>query len=518
MGKLKRMDQVKIILQVYLDTGSIKGTARRLNLSKNTVKTYIRRAQTFSEDLAKVLLLPDNQFLDVFYITEQTSVDTRASVFEDKIEGWIQSLSSVGVTRHLLWQEYILAYPQGYSYSQFCRHFRRFKGRKQLTLSLNHEPGEKLQVDFAGKQMRWVDTKTGEVHNCEVLIAVFPYSQYSFVIAVPSQKTTDFTTALNQAFLYFKGLPRVVLSDNLKAFVIRPDRYHPTFNDLCVQLATHYGIDLEAARVRKPKDKASVENMVRTIYTRIYAPLRNEIFHSLADLNEAIMRQLKIHNEQPFQKKAGSRKSIFEQVEAPLLDDLPTDLFQIKYTTKAKVQLNYHVFLGQEKNYYSVPFRYAGKQATVLYTADTVEVYIDNQRVAIHERLPGRDTYLHQTKATHMPKNHLEWKKAQGYDAAYFLDEANKIGTATCWAFGYILSSRKHPSQGFNSCRAILQLAKELGKERVEKTAARCQKIGRTSYTMFKNILSKNLDEQAQEISLFKPPKHNNIRGPEKYK
>ena len=133
----------------------------------------------------------------------------------------------------------------------------------------------------------------------------------------------------------------------------------------------------------------------------------------------------------PYQKKAGTRQSVFETFEVPVMRDLPPDLFEIKKITQAKVQRNYHVFIGEEKNYYSVPFRYVGKQTTVIYTSKIVEVYLDNQRIALHKRLGCRNAYVHQTQEEHMPKSHLEWKKAQGYDAAYFLEQAEKIGSAT---------------------------------------------------------------------------------------
>ena len=306
----------------------------------------------------------------------------RESIFLSQINYWIKELRRVGVTRHLLWQEYRKEYPQGYGYSQFCERLKREIGRKDLTLILSHKPGEVMQVDFAGKKMRWVDIYTAEVHECEVLVAVFPHSQCTFAIALPSQKVSDFVHGLNQALLWFGKLPNIILSDNLKSYVIRADKYDPKFNDLCVQLANHYQIDLQATRVGKPKDKASVENMVSTVYRRIYAPLRNETFHSLKEINEAITIQLKAHNDKPYQKKQGNRNEIFRQYELPVMRDLPCDLFEVKKITKSKVRRDYHIFIGEEKNYYSVPFRYVGQNTTVIYTSTVVEVYIDNQRIA----------------------------------------------------------------------------------------------------------------------------------------
>ena len=58
MAKTKRMDQIKIILRTYLQCKTIKGTARRLGVSKNTVRQYLQFAQAIDADLEQVLLLP----------------------------------------------------------------------------------------------------------------------------------------------------------------------------------------------------------------------------------------------------------------------------------------------------------------------------------------------------------------------------------------------------------------------------------------------------------------------------
>lgn len=516
MGKLKRMDQVRTILETYKETGSLKATARRLCISKNTVRTYVRRLKTIEGGVSEVLKLPESKLISLMYETKSEAPPDREAIFLEQVEGWLKELRRVGVTRHLLWEEYRKTYPEGYGYSQFCERLKRSIGRKDLTLAMEHKPGEVMQVDFAGKPLRWVDVSTGELHECQVLIAVMPHSQQTFAIALPSQKVEDFVHGLNQTLLYFGRLPRIILSDNLKSFVTRSDKYEPKFNDLCVQLSAHYQVDLQAARPRKPKDKASVENMVKTSYTRIYAPLRNEIFHSEVELNAAIIHQLKLHNAKPYQKKEGCRLDVFQQFEWPQMRDLPSDLFEIKKTTKAKVQLNYHVFLGEEKNYYSVPFQEAGKQTTIVYTSKTVEIYIKNQRIAIHDRLYS-GSYNYQTKKEHMPSNHVEWKKAQGYDAAYFSRTAAKIGPATDWAIGQVLIARFHQEQSFKSCQGILALGKKYGNDRLELAAKRCLQQSKASYTMLKNILRSNLDQEPLEPDLFTVPKHENIRGPAAY-
>jgi len=517
MGKIKRMDQVRLIIETYLSTKSIKATCRRLHISRNTVKTYIRRGTTYDQDLNKVLALEQSAFLEVFYPSHSTGSSLREKHFKDKISYWLKELPRVGVTRHLLWEEYRQEYPDGYSYSQFCERIRAEIYRRKLTIALDHSPGEVMQADFTGKKMHWIDPQTAEVHECEVLVCVFPHSQYTFAIALASQQVTDFIHGLNQAFLFFAALPKAILSDNLKSYVTKADRYDPDFNELCRQLAAHYQIDLTATRVGKPQDKASVENMVSTVYRRIYAPLRNDVFHSLEQINEAIKRQLKWHNSQPYQKKNGNRKEIFDTYERPLMKELPADLFEVKRITKSKARRNYHVYIGEEKNFYSVPYQFAGSDTIIIYTSKIVEIYADNQRIAIHSRLLSKGMYQYQTKAEHMPRNHQEWKKARGYNAAYFLKEADKIGPATRWVIQHVLVSRIHEQQSYNSCKGILKMAEKYTPNRLENACLRCQKVDKATYRMIQRILLHRLDQESDQPNLFSPPVHQNIRGPKEY-
>jgi transposase len=247
MGKPKRMDQIINILKTYQKTDSIKGTARQCKVSKNTVRDYLRMAAAYDEELAIVLALPTEQLRQVLYPDKVRPMVDRKAVFDTKIDGWIKELERVGVNKQLLYEKYKQEHPDGYGSTQFYRHLRAEIGRRDLTIALNHKPGEKLQLDFAGKTFPWVDRESGEVHQAQVLVGVMPHSQHTFAIALPSQCTADFVHGINETFRFLGGLPKVILSDNLKAFVIKSDRYDPDFNNVCVQLGAHYGIDLQAA-------------------------------------------------------------------------------------------------------------------------------------------------------------------------------------------------------------------------------------------------------------------------------
>ena len=117
--------------------------------------------------------------------------------------------------------------------------------------------------------------------------------------------------------------------------------------------AEHYGVAIIPARVRKPKDKAKVEVGVQIVEQSILAPLRNRVFFSLYEANEAIKSLLEKLNNKPFQKLAGSRKSVFEEIEKEVLHPLPTEPYMLAEWKKVKVNIDYHIEV--EGHYYSVP-------------------------------------------------------------------------------------------------------------------------------------------------------------------
>src|SRR5690554_6394081 len=88
-------------------------------------------------------------------------------------------------------------------------------------------PGEKLFIDFAGDTMEYIDRETGELIKVQVFVACMPATDYGFAMAVPSQKCEDFIHALTSCFHALGGVPKIIVSDNLKAAVTKTDPYEP---------------------------------------------------------------------------------------------------------------------------------------------------------------------------------------------------------------------------------------------------------------------------------------------------
>ena len=151
------------------------------------------------------------------------------------------------------------------------------------------------------------------------------------------------------------------------------------------------------------KFKPNAEGPVNHVSTWITATLRNEQFFSIEELNQAIKKKLKLLNSHPFQKKEGSRISLFLGEEKPLLMPLPVIRFELATWKQATVQFIYHISV--EKMFYSVPFQYFRERVDVRLTDTIVEIFFKNERIASHRRLIGRPGQ-YSTVQAHMPKEH----------------------------------------------------------------------------------------------------------------
>lgn len=514
------MHQIKRVIELHLQGRGIRQISRLTGISRNTIREYLRRMALSGKPLEELLRLEDEALAIIAQVRPIEKnragriADDRYGSIEGRLDYYQAELARRGVTRQLLWQEYRNDHPDGYSYSQFCEHLGRYLKREQAVMHFNHRPGEQLQADFAGDKLGYVDRNTGEWIICESPVCTMRFSHYLYVEALRSQKQEELIKGLVNTFHYLGGVPESTKFDNTRTAVTRASRYEPTFTEAMEMLAAHYGTTILAARVRKPRDKPSVEKGVSIAYNQIYGPLRDRTFYSLEELNAAIRQQLEIVNSKPFQKKAGSRRALFEMHEKPLLKELPCDPYLIKHVTEGKVQRNYHVILGEDRHQYSVPYTLIGKRLRIIYTTDTVEIYDGLSRVTVHKRSYQKNGYT--TLPEHMPEKHRHYTRQKGWNAEYFEQEALRVGKATLHVVQRILESRNFYEQTYNSCLGILRLGNQYGHQRLESACQRIQDAPLVSYGMVANILKRHLDKTCPGPELFTPP-HEQIRGSENY-
>jgi transposase len=508
------MEQLKQILQLKKDGIALREIARRTGVSRNSIKKYLARFEQSFEEQPEVL--SNQQIAETAYNNEALlqATERRQALIQHFTYAETE-LKRTGVTRHLLWLEYKQQHTDGYNYSQYCHHLSQFIKHKDVVMHLEYTAGDMMMIDFAGKKLSYVIMESGELIECEVFVAVLPYSGLIFCKAVHSQNTADFIDCINAMLKFYEGAPLTILCDNLKTAVIRSDRYEPVFTDTCYQLSEHYATTFSATRPYKPRDKAMVERCVNIVYTHLYAPLRNRVFTSLKELNLALAEQLKPLNDKPYKGSAYSRRYFYEQSERATLKQLPSQSFTLKKCVIATVQRNYHIQLTEDHHYYSVPYHYAGKKVKVWYDNKTIEIYLDHNRIALHVR--SHITRSYHTIGEHMPSNHQHATDIKGWTKADLLAKANEVGPHTGQVAAHILSGGIYPEQNFKSCHGMLMLYRHYGSNRLEAACARALRATRINYTMVKNILSAGLDKQPPAEDNHPLPGHDNIRGADHY-
>ncbi len=510
-AKTIKMEHLKLILKFNRDGIPIKEIARKIGISRNTVKKYLS-ATDFEQDL----FISDSQLAEKAF--SNTGVIAKNERHQKLTEHFVYAetqLILTGVTRQLLWLEYIEKEPDGYQYSQYCYHFSNYLKQKEVVMHLEHTCGEEIMIDFAGKKLSYVDVTTGELIECVVFVAVLPFCGLIFCKAVHTQNTFDFIDCINSMLQFYGGTTKTILCDNLKTAVTKPSRFEPVFTEMCLQLSAHYQNYFSATRPYKPRDKAMVEKCVNIVYNNIYGPLRKQTFYSLNELNQAITINLQKLNDKPYKGSCYSRRDLFVQHEKEILRPLPNQPFSLKKVVIATVQRNYHIQLSEDHHYYSVPYMHAGKKVKVLYDNNTVEIYYNHDRIAVHARSIKSKSY--HTIKDHMPSSHQKAVVIKGWTQEDLLDMAARIGVNTRQVAEHILSSGFYPEQNYKSCYGMIMLQQNYPHQRIEAACARAIKGTRPNYSMIRKILQNGLDKQTTLFEAPPLPGHENIRGPQAY-
>jgi transposase len=471
------MRQIRQALRLHLEAGlSYAQIARAVGIGKGTVGKFMLLARAAGVDWAVAQTLSDAQLEARLY---RPAVPRSSRQLEPDF-AWIhQELKRPGVTLQLLWEEYQRDAELAYKYTSFCVKYRAWAQALKRSMRQTHIAGERLFVDYAGQTVPVV---------------------------------ADWVGSIIGALEFIGGVPRLIVPDQTRALIARPDRYEPAVNRLVDELCEHYDVAVLPARPAHPRDKPKVEVGVQVVERWILARLRNRRFFSLADLNAAIGQLLLDLNQRAFKKLPGCRASAFEALDRRELRPLPATRMAIARFKRARVNIDYHVEL--DGHYYSVPHRLVRAEVELRVTATTVEILAGNQRVAVHAYSSRRGA--HTTLAEHMPASHRaqrEWTPQR------LIAWGLSLGAATAAVVRWQMEHRPHPEQGYRACLGLQRLARQFGTARLEAACARALSIRSPTYRSVNSILAAGLDRQQVPAAPAQAalPLHENVRGPDYY-
>ena len=358
-------------------------------------------------------------------------------------------------------------------------------------------------VDYAGPALFITDRHTSVRTAVRVFVAAMGYSHAIFAHATPGERTMDWLDGHVQALDYFGGVPEKIVPDNAKGLVPKTCRYEPVLNPSYIDFARHYDCAVVPARVRRPQDKAKVENAVQILERALFPELMAATFFDIESLNVALREGIDRVNAKPFQKRDGSRHSRLLE-ERAALKPLPVSPYEFAQWKRAKVQLDYHVEVDQRS--YSVPHQQVGKTVDIRVSAHTIEVFLRGKRIASHPCLATRGAYL--TVPEHRPDHH----QSPNVEALY--RRADHIGIATAALVRRQAERKRHPDETLRSIQGILRLAKEYGDSALEAAASQAIALRTLSYRALLALLQQPPPEAARPAIVIH---HEHLRGAAHY-
>ncbi len=392
--KGKSQAMIEHILKMRQENHSIKKITLALGVSRNTVRRYLRKDSK-----------NDNEY---------SPVDTKTD--------WSYAAGQYQLGRPLkrIYEEL----EPGLSYSQFTRTIKLFvKKEVNVAIKLQHEPGEKVQVDYADG-LFITNPKTGVKTKTQFFCGVLPASSMTFGEFTMTQKSRDFIRSHERMWHYFGGVTKYVVLDNLKAGVTKAHRYDPDLNKLYCDYANHTGFAALPARVKTPRDKASVEAAIGVIQRDFFDRYRNHSFYTLQEMNWEFTRYLDEFNRRLMADYGCSRLERFE-LEKEKLKPLPENVYEFFEWKTSKVHPDSCIEL--ERSVYSVPYKYVHQYVHVKYS-DKLVMILDQQTsetVAVHARSPK---FSHSILDEHLPPMKTQMKS---FNVLSVLKFADNIGERT---------------------------------------------------------------------------------------
>ncbi len=507
------MSKLRTIIRLHRDQQGLKTISKLCGISRNTVKKYIRIWNTIELSYENFLSKSDSELHELFCVTEHSAPpDPRREELERRLPAIAKEMNKKGMTIQKQWEKYIGEVPDGYTLTPFRLTVRRYQKVNNPILHIEHKAGDKMYIDYTGSKL-WIYPPGATPYQVEVFVAILGCSLLTYVEAVNSQCKEDLITACENAFYYYGGVPLAVVPDNLKSAVTKGSRYEAVLNGEFERFGEHYGVTVVPARVRKPKDKAHVENAVKLTYKDIFTHIEPLHCPDLISLNAAIRSALELHNSRLLTRRNYSRRSYFEDIEREALGELNPIRYQIKRHVMATVGKDGHVRLGEDVHNYSVPYTHIGKKIKISYTASHVEIFEGYTLIAEHQR--DRTAYRYTTNPEHLCPQHkaiMEWAPEK------FIAQAAAIHEDVEHYIRKVLERKRYRDQAYKCCSGILNFARRVGGDRLAAACRLADSYGRYSFLEIQDILHNQSEGLEVQEEVSDMPEHENIRGKEYYK
>lgn len=489
-----RVYEVREVLRLWLDGEGLRSIERLSAVDRKTVRRYVNAAVELG--LARgggVGQLGDEFVAAVVEVVRPHRSDGHGDGWQrlvaehDTVKDWVAD-GLTGVKIHELLGRRGVRVPLRTVQRYVRDECGRRRGQGPTVRVADGEPGDELQVDFG--RMGHLDVE-GRQRVVWALIFTACFSRHCFVWLSHRQTLDDVIDGFEAAWMFFGGVFRTVIPDNLKAIVIDADPLTPRLNEAFVEYAQARGFHIDPARVRRPQDKPRVERSVPFVRGSMWA---GETFVDLADAQR--------HAEAWCRVRAGQRVhgttqcppiELFTLEEQPRLLPAPTVRYDLPIYTTAKVHRDHHIEVA--KALYSVPGNLIGTRVDVRADRQLVRIYSHGQLVKTHPRQqPGRRV----TDPNDLPDG----------TAAYALRDINHLrrlaashGPAV-GDYAAALLDIPLPWTKMRQVYALLGLVKKWGPERVNAACERALEVDAVNVALIGRMLERGTENTTIQAAL----------------
>jgi transposase len=399
-----------------------------------------------------------------------------------------------------IWQDLVDDHGFRGSYQSVKRFIHKILGSasvQQPCAVIVTAPGEEAQVDYGeGPLVR--DPKSGRFRRTRLFVMTLGYSRKCVRLIVLHSSTRAWAELHETAFVRLGGAPRVLILDNLREGVLKPDIYDPAINPLYRDMLTHYQAVAMPCRIQDPDRKGKVESSVGHAQK---TPLKGQRFEALPEAQAYLDRWEEHWADTRIHGTTKRQVSVMFAEEKPTLLPLPVEPFRYYQYGERAVHMDGCVEV--EAAYYSAPPGWIGRRVRVQWDERHVRLLTPDTGQLLRE-------HLRQPRGTHriLPEDR---QQKTPFSIQQLLRRAETAGDQIG-----VLCKMMHSQQGQPAVRRIqgvLSLAKKHGIAAVDDACAAALEVGVHEYRFVRRYLERKgpaplslrqVDPLIRQLSLYR--------------
>lgn len=456
--------EVREVLRRFCWGEGLRAIARGTGSDRKTVAKYVAAASAAGlrrgdpaptdEQVAAVLAA-----VRAAPVGRPGDVPDRLAPYRDQIAAWLaEGLRLTKISRRLRAQGVGVPYSSLYRFARAHLDF----GTPSLTVRVAEPPpGEAAEIDF-GVLGLWLDPEQRRRRRVYGLLVTLCYSRYAFLWISLRQDLATVLDALEAAWVFFGGVVKRLVEDNLKPVVTRADRYVPGIDRVFLEYAQFRGFVVDPAIVRHATGKPKVERGIPYCREDFF---RGEAFRDLAEMRaRALVWCRDIAGTRVHGTTRQVPRVVFETIEQAALLPVSPEPFDRPTWAEATVHPDHH--LQFRRALYSVTTQYIGKRVDIRGDSRLVRIYYRGELIKVHPPQPpgGRSTDY-----TDYPAERTPYALRAPETCIH---QAERLGPAI-GQFTAVLLSGTFPWARLRQAQKLLRLADRYGAPRVNAACAR---------------------------------------------